>query len=263
MSEWEIFYKGAHNEDGSLFFPERLTEEFLESAKRHMGSRFYANQYDNIVIDDADKPFKKNWLQYYEELPKKLYRFIFIDPAISQSDSADYSALVVVAVDANKQWYLEHASRHKITPSQIIDLMFQVTNRFDPMKIGIEDVAFQKVLVYMAYEEMEKRNIWIPLEGVKPPNDKTKLMKILGLTPRFEWGRILINRGLHDFEREYLEYAGERSKHDDILDALSSIEPLITYPTEDKEEIKDVPPNHPDYEYYYRLKLQRGDFRKG
>ena len=129
------------------------------------------------------------------------------------------------------------------------------------MKIGIEDVAFQKVLVYLAYEEMQRRDVWMPVEGVKPPNDKTKQMKILGLTPRLEWGRILINRGLHDFEQEYLDYAGERSKHDDLLDALSSIEPLITYPSIEKETIEEVAPNHPMYEHYYRLKLQRGDFR--
>jgi hypothetical protein len=85
------------------------------------------------------------------------------------------------------------------------------------------------------------------------------MMKILGLTPRFEWDRIRINKGLHDFEQEFLDYAGERSKHDDLMDALASIEPLITYPSEDKEEIKDVPANHADYEKYYRLKLQRGD----
>ena len=65
MSEWDILYKGCHNSDGSLFFKERLTEEFLLNAKRHMGSRFFANQYDNVVIDDQDKPFKREWLKYY------------------------------------------------------------------------------------------------------------------------------------------------------------------------------------------------------
>ena len=262
MSDWEVFYRGCYNPDKSLFFPERLNQEFLDSAKKLMGSRYFSNQYLNVVIDDQDKPFKAEWLKYYEEIPKNAYRYIFVDPAISQSDSADFTAVVVVAVDTNQMWYLEHASKHKITPTNMINLLFQLTERYNPMKVGIEDVAFQKVLVYMFYEEMQRRNVWVPVEGIKPPNDKTKLMKILGLTPRLEWGRILVNRGLHDFEDEYLNYAGERSKHDDILDALSSIEALITYPTTEKEEIKDLPPNHPDYERMYRLKLQRGDFKR-
>lgn len=262
MSNWECFYRGAHNPDGTLFFPERLTEQFLSEAKHHMGSRFFSNNYENVVIDESDKPFKREWLKYYDEIPANAYRFIFVDPAISQSDEADFTAVVVVAVDVNQMWYLEHASKHKITPTQLIDMLFKLNDRFSPMKIGIEDVAFQKVLVYMAYEEMQRRNIWMPVEGVKPANDKTKLMKILGLTPRLEWGRILLNRGMHDFEQEYLDYAGERSKHDDCLDALASIDVLITYPSVEKEEIKDLPSNHPDYERMYRLKLQRGDFRR-
>jgi predicted phage terminase large subunit-like protein len=259
---WDIFYRGAHNPDGSLFFPERLTQEFLDQAKKHMGSRFYANQYDNIVVDDADKPFKKEWLRYYDSIPENSYRFIFIDPAISLADEADFTAVVVVAVDEKAHWYVEYAKQHKITPTQLIDLIFQMNERFSPMRIGIEDVAFQKVLVYMAYEEMQRRNIWMPLEGIKPVNDETKQKRILALTPRFEWNLISINHGLQDFEKQFIDYAGERSKHDDILDALASIDAIITKPSEQKEEeILDVPPSHPKYEHYYRLKLQRGDFR--
>lgn len=255
MSEWEIHYKGCRNPDGSLFFPERLSEEFLANAKRHMGSRFFANQYDNIVIDDSDKPFKKEWLRYYDDIPKNAYRFMFIDPAISQSDSADFTALVVVAVDSKQNWYLEHASKHKITPSNIINLIFQANDRFSPLRIGIEKVAFQEVLVYMCHTEMEKRNVYIPVEGIKPRKDETKMMKILGLIPRFEWDRIRLNKGLSDFEHEYNNYAGERSKHDDMMDALASIDEIISYPSEEKEEVKEVPSNHPDYERWIRWKL--------
>lgn len=263
MSEWDLFYKGAVLEDGSLFFPERLSHEFLASAKKHMGSQFYSNQYLNVVIDESTKPFKKTWLKYYDEIPRNAYRFIFIDPAISLSDSADFTAVAVVAVDHKHNWYLEHASKHKITPTQLMDLIFQLSERFSPLKIGIEDVAFQKVLVYMAFEEMQRRNSWIPLEGIKPANDKTKHMKILGLVPKFEWGNISINKGMEDFEEQYANYAGERSKHDDILDALASIEPIVTYPSEAREEYRELPPQHDDYERMYRLKLQRGDRNRG
>ena len=260
--DWDVLYKSCYNDDGSLLFPERLSHEFLEQAKKHMGSQFFANQYLNKVMDENTKPFKKSWLKYYDEIPKNVYRYIFIDPAISQSDAADFTAVAVVAVDADKHWYLEHSSRHKITPTRLMDLLFQLNERFSPMKIGIEDVAFQKVLVYMAYEEMERRNVVIPVEPQKPPNDKTKQMKILGLVPRFEWGQISIRKGMLDFEKEYLDYAGERSKHDDMLDALASVEPLITYPSRENEEIKQVASNHPDYEHWYRHNIASGGFQK-
>lgn len=263
MADWDLYYKGCRNEDGSLLFPERLTEEFLDQARRHMGSRFFANQYENVVINDGDKPFKKEWLRYYDEIPKLVYRFAFLDPAISQTDSADFTALIVVAVDCDQNWYLEHASKHKITPTNIINLIFQMAERFDPMRIGIEDVAFQQVLVYMMHEEMKRRTVWLPVEGIKPAKDKTKLMKILGLIPRLEWDRIRINRGLADFEDEYSNYVGERSKHDDMLDALASIDEIVTYPVEAADEVKrGLSPHDPDYEKNYRLRLAKGEFDK-
>jgi predicted phage terminase large subunit-like protein len=263
MSEWDVMYTGAVLADGSLYFPERLTKEFLDQAKKHMGSQFFANQYDNKVIDDSAKPFKPQWLRRYHEIPKNAYRFAFVDPAISQADSADFTALVVVAVDEQKQWYLEHCSKHKIDPTQIINLIFAMHDRFQPLRIGIESVAFQEVLIYMMHEKMQQLNQFLPVEGIKPRNDETKLKKILGLVPMFEWGRILINQGLDDFENEYLEYAGERSKHDDMLDALASIHQIVTYPEYQGEEIKDLPPSHPDYERMYRLRLLAGLERKG
>lgn len=256
---WDIFYKSCYNSDKSLFFPERLTNEFLDSAKKILGTQFFANQYLNQVIDEDSKPFKKSWLRYFDEIPSNVNRFIFIDPAISQADAADFTAVAVVAVDVNKNWYLEHASRHKITPTQIISLVFQLNERFLPLKIGIESVAFQEVLVYNAYEEMQRRNSYIPVEGIKPRTDRTKQKKILGLIPRFEWGHIFINQGLSDFEAEYLDYAGERSKHDDMLDALASIDEIISYPTPERAEVKEVPSNHPDYERYYRWKVMSKD----
>lgn len=42
---WNVVYRGAYNKDGSLFFPEKLSQDFLESAKRTMGSYIFANQY--------------------------------------------------------------------------------------------------------------------------------------------------------------------------------------------------------------------------
>ena len=44
---------------------------------------------------EASKPFKKQWLKYYEEIPLNVHRYVFIDPAISQADSADFTACAV------------------------------------------------------------------------------------------------------------------------------------------------------------------------
>jgi len=40
MEKWSVVYERAIREDGSLLFPERLTQEFLDNARRTMGSFF-------------------------------------------------------------------------------------------------------------------------------------------------------------------------------------------------------------------------------
>lgn len=220
-----------------------------------MGSYFYANQYQNEIVPMGDQPFKKEWLRYFDQLPDILHTFAFIDPALSESEHSDFTALTILSVDINRYWYLRLAQRFRINPSQIVELVFKVNEKFKPMAIGIEDVAFQKVLMYMVSEEIQKRGVVVPLRGIKPSTDKSKEMRILGLVPRFEWGTLFVAQGMHDFESEYSQFP--RASHDDLLDSLQYMEQLVIYPEKEKPKYENLGPNHPDYEKWYREKLHR------
>lgn len=254
--KWSVIYEKAIKADGSLFFPERLTQEFLDGAKKTMGSYIFANQYQNEIIPDGDQVFKKSWLRFYSELPTKKHTFAFIDPALSQADTADFTGLTVVDVDVDGNWYLRNAQRFKINPTQIVELVFNVNQQFKPNVIGIEDVAYQKALLYMLSEEMRRHNVVLPVTGINPGTDKTKEMRILGLVPRFEWGRILMAQGLTDFEMEYLQFP--RGSHDDLLDSLSQIEQIVYYPQKQGEKLEQPHSQHdPNYEKWYIQNLHR------
>lgn len=253
--KWSAVYEKAIRPDGSLFFPERLSQEFLDTQKRIMGSYLFANQYQNEIVPDGNQPFKKEWIKYFQSLPipAKKHTFAFIDPAISQSKDADFTALVVIDVDDDKFWYMRTAQRFKITPPEIINLIFKVHNQFKCNIIGIEDVAYQKALLYMLDEEMRRRGVILPVKGIKPSTDKSKETRIMGLVPRFEWGRILISQGLHDFEVEYSQFP--RGTHDDLLDAAAYLENIVYYPSKEREKDESPAPNDPAYEQWYRKQL--------
>lgn len=256
VQEWDIFYQKAILDDGSAFFPEKLPIEVLESIRRTQGSYMFANQYMNQIIPEDDMRFKREWFRYYNSIPDKRDTVIFIDPAIGQEQHHDFTGVIVVHGDEEMRWYVEVARRLKLTPTQTIDLVFELCERFKPRLIGIEDVAYQKALLYLINEEMSKRKQFIPITGVRPPTDKTKEMKILSvLVPRMEYGRIFFNQGLHDFEHELLTFP--RGSHDDIIDALASCDELMSYPS--KEHPKDVRhnPGTAQYEAAYIKDLAR------
>lgn len=215
-----------------------------------MGSYVFANQYMNEVIPADAQSFKKEWFQYYDTLPSKYNTFVFVDPAISQADTADFTGVVVVHVDTDNRWYVSVAKRHKLTATEIVGLVFDIYSRVSPTIIGIEDVAYQRALLHFMADEMRRRNRFIPIQGVRPPPEKSKQTKILGLVPRFEWKNVFLSRGLVDLEHELLTFP--RGSHDDLIDALASIE-AITYPPP-KEKPKDERPNPANasaYESHY------------
>lgn len=253
--KWSVVYQSAINPDGSLFFPERLTQEFLGEARRTMGSYLYANQYLNEVLPEGQQPLKKEWLRYYKQLPELKHTFCFIDPAISQANEADFTGIVVVDVDVDQNWYLKYARRHKITPTEIISLIFALQSQFKCNLIGIETVAYQKALLYMIDEEMKRRKQMVPVTGIHPGTDKTKETRIMSLVPRFEWGRISIAQGLHDFEMEYGQFP--RGAHDDLLDALSQLEQIIFYPQKVSKPNEQPHPSDPKYESWYIANIHK------
>lgn len=252
---WSVVYERAIREDGSLFFPERLNAAFLEEQKRTLGTYIYGTQYDNYVIPYADRKFKKAWLKYYETLPTLYNRFAFIDPAISEKNTADYTALAIVDVDFENTWYVRIAKRARMTVTQQVQLIFDVNQKFKPNVIGIEIVAYQQALLQLIVERMRREKITLPVTGINRggKDEESKHRRILSLVPRFEWGQIFVARNQQDFESEYLKFPkGKR----DILDALSSIKEISYAPAQPRSEVSEPSPNDPGYEKFFIDKLR-------
>ncbi len=247
--KWTVTYDKSIRDDGSLLFPKKLSKEYLARQRKAQGSYIFAHQYQNEIIPSDDQDFKKEWLVHYKELPKVKHTFAFVDPAISLESTADYTAIVVVDVDIDNNWYLKVARRARITATETIKLIFDIQAAFKCQRIGVETVAYQKAIMHFLDAEMRKRKITIPVQAINRGPDKSKNMRIRALVPRFEWSRIQIKPGLYDFEDEYLKFP--RGTYVDIMDALASIEE-ISYPPEKPKELNIEPaPNHKDYEKWY------------
>lgn len=254
--QWNVVMEKAIRPDGSLFFPQKLTREFLESAKRTMGSYLFANQYMNEVIPAEEKRFKDSWWKTYEKIPSRVNTFGFIDPAIGQKNHHDYTAVVVVSVDCEANWYVRVANRYRLDPTQILAKAFEVCDQFKLQALGIESQAYQESLLYFAAEQMRATQKVYPITGVKRGPQDNKDMRILSLVPRFEWSKIFVAPDLRDLREEYDLFP--RASHDDLLDALQSIEEIVFYPEKEKPNEQAPAPNSTDYESWYIRNLKSG-----
>src|SRR5690349_15231485 len=106
---WKCVYFGIYDDQGNSRFPQKLSLEVLEGFKRAQGSYVFANQYLNEIVPADLQTFKKSWFKNYDYIPKKRNTFIFIDPALSEADTADNTGVVVVHTDVKNDWFVQYA----------------------------------------------------------------------------------------------------------------------------------------------------------
>ena len=228
---------------GDLLFPTRLGWSALEQQKRAQGSSHFSAQYMLNPVPTETQVFRPPFKSFEETDIRglELKKFVTVDPAISEEKGADYSAMVCVGVDKNNDWYILDIYRERVLPKRLIDQIFYWNEKWKPVSVGIETVAFQKALQYFLYDEMKRRNKTIPLVELKN-NDRSKDERIRGLQPRYEMGSIFHPQAttiplIVDFEDELRRFP--KNAHDDMIDALAS-QLELAFPPRNNEERKHV-----------------------
>lgn len=215
---------------------EKFTREELKRRLREEGWAHFSAQYLNDPVPEEDAVFKRTWFQYYDlpDLKGRLFnKFLLIDPAISISKDADYTAFVVVGHDQYGYIFILDIIRARYSPNDIINTIFTLRDKWNLVDIGIEEVAFQKALAYSLRDDDRFKRRPFHITELKP-GERSKDTRIKGLQPLYENGKIYHNKLLQNniyLEDELVRFP--RSTHDDICDALSYITDII-YPARQK-----------------------------
>jgi predicted phage terminase large subunit-like protein len=228
LDDFAVMIKPAYTGEwgkGELLFPTRLGWNQLEELRRQQGPSHFAAQYLLDPVPSEEAIFKAKF-KYFDESdvkPIPTNTFITVDPAISEKKEADYSAMVCVSVDKDNNWYIRDIWRDHVNPKRLIDQIFYWDTKYNPVQIGVESNAFQKVLKFYIYEEMKTRNQFIPVKELTH-SDISKDERIRGLEPRYESGMVF-----HSKECDNMRYLEDelrrfpRGKNDDVIDALASV----------------------------------------
>lgn len=235
--DFDIIVKKAIADDGKIYFEKLFPKDELDRLRRLEGPYKFSLQYQNELVDPEDAVFKRDWILKYKELPKTVRIFMTIDPALSEDPTADYSVIMVCAVDTDNNIYVVDYFRDRVNPKVLINKIFEKAYEHKPVKIGIETIAFQRVLSFWIEDQMRERGQFLPIEELKTSN-KMKPDRILALQPRFSAKTIYIKRWMADLEDELLSfrYPECNQLHDDLIDALAYQLEIIYKPHELKEK---------------------------
>jgi predicted phage terminase large subunit-like protein len=237
---WYVSVESAIRQDGSLFFPQRLTKEFLAEQRKSQGSYLFSVLYQNSPISPEDAIFKKQDIMYWEgdsypmagnsRLPLNLY--LTIDRAFSTRENADYTGCVLTGTSEDGNLYVLEAERKKCGVQELFDLVHRWVVRYGQdrvRKVAIESSNWEELEVYFK-EQMRKSHFYFSLERILPDNQQSKERRIMtALQARYENHTIFHKKGvLLDLEDELLRFP--KGTHDDLIDALAAVVPLMTMP---------------------------------
>lgn len=255
-----IFKRGIWDENGEPVWPEKFTKKMILDLKERVekdprqGPAVFVSQYLNEVMDEATAVFKRQNLKTYEpkDLPEDLAITMTVDPAISDKESADFSAITVRGLDYQGNWYLLEAfAQRGLAPMDLIEKVFETYLKWkaqglEPDGVGIEYVAYQKALQFIINDEMRKRNIYMPMYELKNHRN-SKEFRIKGaLATRWQLGTIFIPKQYTDNTGELLDqmYRFPKCAHDDLVDSLAMHDEMPVFaPHPRKREEKEEYPN--------------------
>ncbi|RKX63931.1 MAG: hypothetical protein DRP34_00560 [Thermodesulfobacteriota bacterium] len=229
---------GILDEKGNSIWPEKYPLEKIEIQKEDYRKKgllhLWYMEYMNEPISSETQIFKREYFKYYRPEDLKWREngfsvFTTVDLAISEAQTADYTAVVTVAVSPQNHWFILDIDYGRYNPSETIEAIFRAVVKYHPLKVGIEKVAYQQALAHFLEKEMVKRNQFF--EIVPLIAQKAKELRIQSLQPRFVAGTIWfpINAAfLTELESELLMFP--RGKYDDLIDTLAYMEQIATPP---------------------------------
>lgn len=233
--------------EGKSTWPSKFTLEELEREKMQYTSLgkldiWYRERMCQAISDEM-RDFKKEYFKYWsfddfqfreQNNIGNLDYYIAVDLAISQKEKADDTVVCVVGKEQHSpNWYIMDFIGGKLDPLQTIDAIFTLYEKYRPLKVGIESVAYQKALLYFVQEEQRKRGVYFNVDEIKTSQKKED--KIRGLQPMYKAGVIfhppvmsdnpLLSKHVLKLEEQLMAFP--LGLHDDYPDVLSMFKELI------------------------------------
>jgi len=190
-------------------FPEEYGKKQLEDLLHAKGPYEFGAQYLLNPTPAEHQKFSTEWINWMDK-PKDtsdLTICITVDPAISLSDEADRTAIVVCGYDNENRMYLLDGINDKVSEDELLEELYNLANKYYNkgrflLPIGFEAVGFQQTYIYNFERMMMERGKLFAVEPIKRRGKQTKEERILRLVPRIKNGFYMPKKMIKFSKRE-------------------------------------------------------------
>lgn len=204
--------------DGMSPWPKKYPVRWFLEKKKKAGLIIFNAQYQCDTEAMKGEIFQFDDCQQIDESEypdvKTLRVFMGVDLAISEEESGDKFAIVVIGITPSRSAfyvldYFEDQLRFSAQTAKIREF----AKRWDPIRIGIETNAYQKA----QYHKLKEDDPDIRLKAIN--TDKDKITRAWKLSPTFEEKKVFFKKNLGDLLVEHMVLFPNHN-HDDLFDAF-------------------------------------------
>ena len=251
-SSWHTvkYPKITQNEDGAWvsawpeLYPVDAVLQEKESYIRRRQIHIWLREYECKLVSSESAAFDPAWLRYWKTLPAAMTVYIGIDPASdSKKKEAHKSALAAIGIYAGETYLLEYYAQRGKNPEELWTVLTSMRRRWGSRvrKIGVETVAFQKMLAWYFREKMVETNDYFVIHEFNDRRSKPNRIRqaLSGLAAN---GKFWVSENHTEFVQEFTEYTDNVDF--DLLDAIAQAVSLAN-PHMMLEATKDVEEDEP------------------
>ena len=210
-----IIEEPSEDDEGKILWPDRFSFEKLSKIREQYGSIAFQMQYQNEFVSDVDSPIKYDWIQNAQEKYKPLEHpyeaYIGVDLA-SKGEDTDYFSITVIGVK-DGIIYVVDGIKTKASLFKQFELIRSFDSKWQPIKIGIEQAAQQKMIVDQLVESTT-----LPIIPIKSSIVNDRMSRVQRLSVLFETGRVLLKTDMIDWVEQLTNFP--RGANDDCIDSL-------------------------------------------
>lgn len=207
---------------------------------------FY-KQYLNEPLPDQARVFKPEYIQYFDLADvekRKLTVVVTVDPALSENEWSDNTAIVAVGIDSiGRRYVLDYYKFKESDPAKVVSFIIKMARRYwqNPthslLTVGIERGHLKNTLE----PHIQKFANWMPYEPLEHMNQNKTHRIINALQPFVITKRIFLQRWMHDLIDQMVRFP-KANIEKDVLDALAYHVQLVPV-WENQQEFEANPPS--------------------
>lgn len=195
------------------------TEAEVDTLRKSVPSlQAWQREYMLQIIADDDQVIRSEWIRYYDSLPTESNRFTAtgIDPAISEKDNADYTAMVSGKIYGRKKalkiYVLPNPVNERMDFPKTIEKIKSLSKTLGNAHVWIENVGYQKSII----DHLKSENF--PAKEYRTQgSDKRARLSLV--SHHIQSGTVLFPRyGAEKLIEQLVGFGTE--KHDDLSDAF-------------------------------------------